>query len=168
MTTTGDVEAPGESAPLGDPDLASADCGRGCRPEGGGPKRVKWLRIGLASSSSWWSSVSRGIVFRQFGHGKTEISCPGRYVGIGASGTPNYVEVDARIGKIDPLNNQVTVRLDVIPHGKYAINIWALAQSMIMEVDGVAGGHVSYNAQQSPEPVDASMELHRQSQPVPI
>jgi Domain of unknown function (DUF4436) len=158
MTTTGDVEAPGESAPLDDLDSASLAAAAAAAQKAADRKRVKWLRIGLAI---FLVVVVIGITASFLASSATarQDQLPRRYVGVGAAGTPNYVEIDARIGKIDPLNNQVTVRIDTIPHGKYAVNTWALSQAMIMEVDGVSGGHVAFAANQSPEPVDAQMEL---------
>jgi hypothetical protein len=128
---------------------------------------VKWLRIGLAI---FLVVVVVGITASFLASSATarQDQLPRKYVGVGAGGTSNYVEIDARVGKIDPLNNQVTVRLDVIPHGKYAVNTYALSQGMIMEVDGVAGGHVVYTAQQSPRTGRRPDGAARQSQPIPL
>jgi Domain of unknown function (DUF4436) len=121
-------------------------------------KRVKWLRFGMACflliiavgiAASFVSSASTARLDQQ----------PRTYVGVGAADTANYMEIDARVGQITPLSSSVTVRLDVIPHGKYVYNIYSINEPMNLAVDGVIGGHVSYPGGLTPEPVDAQMEL---------
>jgi hypothetical protein len=121
-------------------------------------RRRRWLRIGLASfivfvalgiTASFLLSASTARL-DQTAH---------TYVGVGAAANRNYVEIDARVGQITPSASEVAVRIDVVPHGTYARNTYALSQAMNVEVAGVVGGHVSYAAGQQPEPVDAQMEL---------
>jgi Domain of unknown function (DUF4436) len=149
MATTGDSDDPGLSRSEGEPVPDSTQTAA---------RRVKWLRIGLVC---FLLVVAIGIAASFLASSSTARTdqAPHTYVGLGAAGTNNYVEIDARVGQIDPVGSTVTVRLDVIPHGRYATEIYSLSVAMNMEVDGVVGGHVSYAAKQTPEPVDAQMEL---------
>ncbi len=61
---------------------------------------------------------------------------PHTYVGVGAATTSNYVEIDARVGQITPSQSQVSVRVDVVPHGTYATNIYALARALTSRSPG--------------------------------
>jgi hypothetical protein len=157
MSTTGDSEAPGEAASEGVHDSRMI-LERTPAESRADRKRVKWLRIGLAG---FLVLVGVGIAASFIASSATarQDQAPRTYVGVGAAGTNNYVEVDARVGQIAPVGSTVTVRLDVHPHGIYATKIYSLSEAMSLEVAGVVGGHVSYVANQQPEPVDASMEL---------
>jgi hypothetical protein len=157
MATTGDSDGPGESGSEEAHDSRMI-LERTLADPRADTKRRKWLRIGLAG---FLVVVALGIAGSFIASSATarQDQAPRRYTGVGAGGTGNYVEIDARVGQIDPIGSTVTVRLDVIPHGTYARNIYSLSTAMNMEVDGVVGGHVSYLAGQTPEPVDAQMEL---------
>ena len=71
----------------------------------------------------------------------------------------NFVELDANIVNITPSAPSTEVVVTVIPHGTYAEDPDTLAVPMNLEMDGVQGGHVSFEKGQSPEPVDANLDL---------
>jgi hypothetical protein len=121
-------------------------------------RRVLWLRVGLAG---FVVLVAVGITLSFISTDSTSKADlrPQTFTGIGAGHTNNYLEVDEKVGLMTPATSVVAVRIDVIPHGIYAVNIYALSQAVHFEVDGLPGGHVTYVAGQTPDPINGSFEL---------
>ena len=71
----------------------------------------------------------------------------------------SYIEIDAQVLAVTPTNASETVRLTVVPHGRFAKNGGELAQSINLDADGYAGGTITLLAGEIPPPVMLTLDL---------
>ena len=71
----------------------------------------------------------------------------------------SFIEIDAQVLAVTPTNASETVRLTVVPHGRFAKNGGELAQSINLDADGYAGGTITLLAGEIPPPVMLTLDL---------
>jgi len=71
----------------------------------------------------------------------------------------SYIEIDAQVLAVTPTNASETVRLTVIPHGRFATNGGELATSINLDADGYAGGTITLLGGEIPPPVMLTLDL---------
>jgi hypothetical protein len=71
----------------------------------------------------------------------------------------DFVAIDAQVIAITPAVATQSLRLTIVPHGRYAQNGGELAQTINLDADGVAGGTATLLKGEIPPPVMLSLDL---------
>ena len=71
----------------------------------------------------------------------------------------DFIEIDAQVLAVTPAAATESVRLTVVPHGRYAKNGGELAQTINLDADGYAGGTITLRSGEIPPPVLLSLDL---------
>ena len=86
-------------------------------------------------------------------------AAPERYRDAGWWAGHDFIEIDAQVLAVTPAAATESVRLTVVPHGRYAKNGGELAQTINLDADGYAGGTITLRSGEIPPPVLLSLDL---------
>jgi hypothetical protein len=73
--------------------------------------------------------------------------------------TSDYIEVDAHVIRVDPVDEQLTFRLDFIPHGRFDAGDGLLAVPLEVSVSSIGAEQLSFEAQRLMFPHEVTVDM---------